>query len=189
MSDKPVWLLDVDGVLNAATKKPDRNVWPLADWCEGRANDGPRQWPILFARPVADFIRSVHEQDRAEIRWHTTWQGDAVNVAKLMDLPDFPVQESPEWRAHLAGGRVKLHDDEWWKIRAALRVVEEEKRPLLWTDDDADSTWKLPPAVRTRITSTQPTLIVAPASETGLCKRHLRQIDEFLTECANEVRR
>jgi hypothetical protein len=79
---------------------------------------------------------------------------------------------------------VKLHEDEWWKIGAALRVVEDEKRPLLWTDDDADSFWNLPKPVRLRITTAQPTLIVAPAPETGLCKRHLRQIDAFLTECA-----
>lgn len=44
--------------------------------------------------------------------------------------------------------------------------------------------WNLPAAVRTRITSAQPTLIVAPAPETGLCKRHLRQIDAFLTDRA-----
>jgi hypothetical protein len=139
VTDLPVWLLDVDGVLNAATKKPDRNVWPLDDWAEGCAHDGRRQWPILFARPVAAFIREVHEQGRAEIRWHTTWQQDAAVVGKLMHLPDFPVAEAPEWHAFLAADRVKLHDDEWWKIGAAVRVVEEEKRPLLWTDDDADS--------------------------------------------------
>lgn len=181
---KPVWLLDVDGVLNAATKKPDRNVWPAEDWVQGRARDDTRSWPILYARPVAAFIREVHESGRAEIRWHTTWQEWARAIEELLDLPSFPVQEAPEWEVFLDGGRTKPHNDEWWKIGAALRVVEEEKRPLLWTDDDADSFWNLPAAVRTRITSAQPTLIVAPAPETGLCKRHLRQIDAFLTDRA-----
>ena len=80
----PVWLLDIDGVLNAAAKKPDRNVWPAADWIEGRAHEaGGAAWRILAARPVVDFIRGVHEEGRAEIRWHTTWQHDAAAVAKL----------------------------------------------------------------------------------------------------------
>jgi hypothetical protein len=186
MSEIPVWLLDVDGVINAATKKPDKNVWPLNDWVAGRASNGKREWPILTARPVVDFIREVHKAGRAEIRWHTTWQEWAHSLSKLLDLPKFPVQEAPEWQAFLANDRVKLHDDEWWKIGAALRVVEEEKRPLLWTDDDADSFWNLPADVRRRITSAQPTLIVAPSSYTGLCRRHLRQIDEFLTDNAPE---
>lgn len=180
----PVWLLDVDGVVNAATKKPDPNVWPADDWVQGRASDDKRSWPITYARPVAAFIREVHEQGRAEIRWHTTWQEWAHAVSRLLGLPEFPIQEAPEWAEFLVGDRVKLHDDEWWKIGAALRVVEEEKRPLLWTDDDADSVWNLPYDVRTRIVTAQPTLIVAPAPETGLCRRHLRQIDEFLTEHA-----
>lgn len=181
---KPVWLMDVDGVVNAATKKPDPNVWPARDWVQDRASDGKRSWPITFARPVAAFIRDVHEAGRAEIRWHTTWQEWAHAVSRLLGLPDFPIQEAPEWAVHL-----RAETEEWWKIGAALRVVEEEKRPLLWTDDDASDSWSLPNEVRTRIVTAQPTLIVAPAPETGLCRRHLRQIDEFLTEHAPEESR
>jgi hypothetical protein len=181
MSEIPVWLLDVDGILNAATKKPDKNVWPLDDWVAGRASDGKREWPILTARPVVDFIREVHRAGRAEIRWHTTWQEWAHSLSASLDLPEFPVQEAPEWAVHLRG-----ETESWWKVGAALRVVEEEKRPLLWTDDDADSFWNLPADVRLRITSAQPTLIVAPSSYTGLCRRHLRQIDAFLTDNAPE---
>lgn len=175
----PVWLLDVDGVVNAASKKPDRNVWPADQWVHGRADDGRREWPILFARPVADFIRRVHEEGRAEIRWHTTWQEMAVGIEKLLDLPSLPLQESPEWQVHLRGDT-----EEWWKIGAALRVVEDEKRPLVWTDDDADN-WHLERPVRDRLTSAGPCLIVAPSVTTGLTPKHLRKIDAFLSEVAS----
>ena len=174
----PVFLLDIDGVLNAATKKPDRNVWPADAWIRGRAHDGRHEWPILFARPVADFIRQAHEQGRAEIRWHTTWQEEAAAIGKLLDLPDFPVQESPEWTVHLRG-----ETEEWWKIGAALRVVEDEHRALVWTDDDAYD-YNLDRGVRTRITSAGPCLIVAPSPTTGLTPKHLRRIDAFLTDQA-----
>jgi hypothetical protein len=180
----PVWLLDVDGVLNACSKKPDRNVWPKDQWVAGRASDGRREWPILFSRPVADFIRQVHEQGRAEIRWHTTWQQDASAVGKLLDLPDFPVQDSPEWGEHISGGHIKRHDDTWWKIGAALRVVEEEKRPLVWTDDDCNA-FSLPRATRERICAAMPTLIVCPSDTAGLSPKNLRVIDEFLKEHAD----
>jgi hypothetical protein len=178
----PVWLLDVDGVLNAATKKPDRNVWPTDQWVHGRASDGRREFSILFARPVADFVRRVHDEGRAEIRWHTTWQHEAAAVGKLLGLPDFPVQKAPEF----AEPDVGLVDGElvrrpWWKIGAALRVVEDEGRALVWTDDDAVA-FSLDRATRYRLTSAKPCLIVAPSSTTGLTPKHLRQIDEFLSK-------
>ncbi len=179
----PVLLLDIDGVLNACSKKPDRNVWPAESWLDGKASDGRREFPILWSNNVADFIRRVDQEGRAEIRWHTTWQQEASAVAKLLDLPDFPVQEAPEWGDYLIRGRVKLHDDEWWKVGAALRVVEVEKRPLVWIDDDADR-WNLPQATKDRIVAAAPALIVCPSSLCGLSPKNLRMIDEFLTEHA-----
>lgn len=171
MTDRPVWLLDIDGVVNACTKKPDRNVWPADQWIRGHAEANGHRWPILFARPVAAFLREVHESGRAEIRWHTTWQHEAAHVAELLDLPEFPVQDAPEFTARTG---------EWWKLPAALRVVEDEHRPLVWTDDDAGDPWDLPRGDRARLAAAAPTLIVAPSHTTGLTPKHLRQIDEFL---------
>ncbi|MBF9129500.1 hypothetical protein I0C86_11055 [Plantactinospora sp. S1510] len=175
----PVWLLDIDGVLNAVTKTPDPNVWPLDRWSRGEASDGETEWPILFARPVADFLRQVHEEGRAEIRWHTTWQQEAGAVGKLLDLPAFPVQPSPEWAVQLRG-----ETEEWWKIGAALRVAEAEGRSLVWTDDDAGSR-HLRRRVRARLTSVVPCLIVVPSPRAGLTPKHLRKIDAFLTRVAS----
>lgn len=174
---KPVFLLDIDGVLNAATKKPDRSVWPVDAWIRGHAHDGRHRWPILGARPVADFIREVHEQGRAEIRWHTTWQDMAKYVGDLLKLPDFPVAEAPEWAVHL-----RAETEEWWKIGAALRVVEDERRPLVWTDDDLRGTFNLDQPTRDRIASAGPALLLGPNDTTGLTPKHLRMIDEFLTD-------
>lgn len=65
---KPVWLLDIDGVLNVASRRPPRFVWPGDQWIQGRASDGRHEFPMLVARPVVEFVRAVHEQDRAEVR-------------------------------------------------------------------------------------------------------------------------
>lgn len=176
--EPPVWLLDVDGVLNAVTKKPARNVWPADQWLRGEATSTGHTWPILAAQPVVDFIRDVHDQGRAEIRWHTTWQDEAVAIEKLLNLPTFPVQDAPEWAVHLRG-----ETEEWWKLGAVRRVVTEERRPLVWTDDDADR-FQVPAADRALLASATPSLVLCPSPYTGLTPKHLRKIDQFLKESA-----
>lgn len=180
----PVWLLDIDGVINAISRKPDPNVWPKDQWTTGTAHADGTDWPILAAQPVINFIRDTHASGRAEVRWHTTWQHDATNLAKLLDLPDFDVQACPEFAEHhqdLAGvGWVQVKAG-WWKLPAAERVVGEEGRALLWTDDDAGTGLRDAggPEALARFA---PTLIVCPRTHVGLTPKHLRQIDEFLTE-------
>lgn len=171
----PVWLLDIDGVINAATLgEPPTHAWPADDWVDTKADGEARVWRMLAARPVLDFIREVHAAGRAEIRWHTTWQERAANVARALDLPEFPVQYAPEF----LDVEEALRHDQWWKLPAAQRVVTDEGRALLWTDDDAD--WDLTAEQRTALEVAGRVLIVSPSSLVGLCRRHLRAIDEFL---------
>lgn len=169
-----VWLLDIDGVINAPAKpgaRPPTHAWPVDAWIDTKADNGTT-WRILAARPVLDFIRSVHEQGRAEIRWHTTWQERSAEVAKALDLPDFPVQEAPEFDQT----EEHLRRDQWWKLPAVWRVLSEGHR-VLWTDDDAS--WDLTADQKTRLAAAG-CHIVSPDPMTGLYKKHLQQIDEFL---------
>ncbi|MFG1872060.1 hypothetical protein [Micromonospora arborensis] len=176
----PIWLLDVDGVINAISAKPDRNVWPADQWTTGTARCAGTAWPILAARPVVRFIREAHESGRAEVRWHTTWQHEAAAIAELLDLPEFQVQHCPEFvqaAQPLAG--LRPTGPAWWKLPAAERVVNEEGRALLWTDDDAD--WELRPhGGQDALARIQPTLIICPGRHIGLSPKNLRHIDAFL---------
>jgi hypothetical protein len=180
----PVWLLDVDGVVNAISRKPDRSVWPADQWITGTANADGTDWPILAARPVIDFIRQVHGSGRAEVRWHTTWQRDAANLAKLLDLPEFEVQDCPEFatrRQSLGGLSPTAVRAAWWKLPAAERVVGGEGRALVWTDDDA--AWPvMPREAAADLARCAPTLIVTPQTHLGLTGKHLRKISDFLDE-------
>jgi hypothetical protein len=184
---KPVWLLDVDGVLNACTKVPDRNVWTKDQWDGGKASASGREWPIMWARPVAEFIRTVHAQDRAEIRWHTTWQHEASAIADLLGLPEFAIADAPEFLAHEqrtpASEAERIREGHprpaWWKLPAAERVVRDEGRPLIWTDDDI--TWSLARYnADAGLRAHAPALLVSPNERTGLTPKHLRQIGDFL---------
>lgn len=176
----PVWLLDIDGVINAVAEQPDSSVWPAARWVHASATCTGVEWPLLAARPVLEFIRKVHRSGRAEIRWHTTWQHEAAGVARALGLPDFPVQPVPELAAYqhqLVGGAAPT-GPAWWKLPAAQRVVG-EGRALVWTDDDADAQlrrWNVEHPLY-RIPSV---LIICPRTEIGLTDCDLLAIDAFL---------
>lgn len=175
MNPMPVWLLDIDGVINAAGKSVPTHAWPADAWNDVRARDDKgRSWRILAAQPVIDFIREVHQTGRAEIRWHSTWQAHSANVGDVLGLPTFGVQHAPEF----LDNRDYLRRNKWWKYPAALRVLGEEGRPLVWTDDDAGT--DLSRDERAELTELGRVLIVSPDHTTGLCRRHLRQIDAFL---------
>ena len=170
---QPIWLLDIDGVINAAAEMAPRNVWPESEWVGTEARDEHgRLFPLLAARPVLEFIRAVHESDRAEIRWHTTWQEAANNVADAFDLPHFPVQPAAEWPP--------TPDLEvWWKLPATRRVVA-EGRPVIWTDDDTSFHVSRP--ARAKLAGRTPMLVISPNVRAGLSKRHLRRIESFLKQ-------
>lgn len=180
-SERPVWLLDIDGVINACSKKPDRSVWTADEWQTGRAEAEGRSWPILWSKPVVDFIRNVHESGQAEIRWHTTWQHWAANLATLVGLPEFPIAEAPEMddKPGYVAKAIRESRSWWWKLPAAERVVRDEKRPLIWTDDDI--TWSLCGYdVDAKLRAYAPALLVSPQETLGLTKKQLRQISDFL---------
>jgi hypothetical protein len=189
MSDLvPVWLLDVDGVLNAIAKKPDPSVWPKDTWLTGTARAGGKHWPILAAQPVLDFVLAVHSAGAAEIRWHTTWQSDAQGaLSTLLGLPQFPLTHSPEASAGLAplGGSSSGYG-EWWKLPAAQRVLSEEGRRLLWTDDDlafeaTRAYWSsLPLPLPPGLAADRSSLLISPRENLGLTRRHLADIADFL---------
>lgn len=176
----PIWLLDLDGVVNViksrASSKPPSHIWPSHQWIETEAESSTgATWDITVAKPVVDFITLVHEHGLAEIRWHTTWQESVANVAKAVGLPEFPLQHTPEFTEE-AWYFAKSEQGVWWKVPAVYRVVQ-EGRPVVWTDDDAlrDTTRE-----QRRLMAKVPFYLVAPDMLTGLTPKHLRQIRTFL---------
>ena len=188
----PVWLLDVDGVLNAVAEKPDPSVWPRGEWVRGFARAGRETWPILASEAVLAFVRDVHERGLAEVRWHTTWgEWARGELTDLLGLPDFPVQCSrvAEGSAFTGGGgtpaRVVSSEPAgfvtgWWKVPAARHVLEVEKRRLVWTDDEIASEFGRVGGHRIPVGRGQRSLLISPREGLGLTRRHLREIGEFV---------
>lgn len=164
----PIWLLDVDGVLNAVTLDVDRSAWP--DWTTGTAQTSGRSYRITFSPDVMAGIRDLHDRGLVEIRWLTTWSRDAnADLRRLLGLPEFPVVGSP-------GGSAV-----WWKLPLAQEVAR-EGRPLIWTDDELGYS---PDALDWLNGLDQPALAIAPEPTVGLRREHLDRILAFATEQAS----
>jgi hypothetical protein len=174
----PVWLLDIDGVLNAVATYEARRylAWPESEWIQFEADSGSARWKINAATPVANFIRRVHESGLAEIRWHTTWQQHALGVGSQLGLPEFPVHDAPEYDSGF--WRRMRGSDSWWKLPGARRVVQLEDRPLIWTDDDI--TYEMNRQQRNWLRNEGTVLLISPDSHVGLMQSHLDKIDRFL---------
>jgi hypothetical protein len=173
LRDRPLWLLDIDGVVNALMRGPLPDVWPEQEWVQRLViteipDRGAMTLPILAARPVLDFVAEVHLSGRAEVRWHSTWRAAAITAfAPTLGLPtSIPISVAPEWTDRPIA--------QWWKLGAAERAAA-GGRALVWTDDDLriyrDDAARL---------SADHTLLIGPHSETGLGPDDLERIDRFL---------
>ena len=161
----PVWLLDVDGVLNAG--RPGWDTPPH----QGSARHGDREFRMRWAPSLIVALARLHHDRRVEFRWATTWVDEISGIENLMRLPVFPVAfsglpSSPQTKTP------------GLKTEAALNVVEQERRPLIWTDDDAIPTHG---ALRERLDrSGQPMLLIAPDPHQGLQPADLASVQGFL---------
>lgn len=153
-SNSPIWLLDVDGVLNA---------WPRRD---DRINAKVNGYNISYDPDIVKRIIDLHNSGKVEIRWLTTWR-DLANdfISPLFGWPQFevvPIQFSDKNAA-------------WWKLPAVVRMYSEGRR-LIWTDDDipfdADAVEFLRDATNI--------LWVAPVTATGLEHVDIDRIEKWL---------
>ena len=117
----PVWLLDVDGVINASEPgwggPPHKGgVWSAVDQYEYTLHWAPR---------LIDRIRDLHWNGTVEIVWCTTWCAEADTLERLWSLPSL----GRAFTAPLRGSEASAA-----KLAAARKVLAEGRR-LIWTDD------------------------------------------------------
>jgi hypothetical protein len=181
----PIWLLDVDGVLNAHPTRPQLHVWSEDEWVQLPVYDSRGQrWTITAGVPVTRFLHKVHTHKFAEIVWLTTWQADANRVSDALGLPHFRVIENPIHKNTRYAGK------DWWKLSEAFKVIS-SGRPVIWTDDDiGEEIRDLVHSYQVTSNTTRfldiqvdvpgPTLLISPNGNEGLGPWHLKRISEFL---------
>lgn len=164
MTNTPLWLLDVDGVLNALR----------LDDLDGYEQCDARGFRITYNPAIIRRIRDLHESGRVEVRWLTTWCDHApIHIAPPLGLPDFKVEGAAD---HVDPDNVWT----WWKTITAQRLSDAEPdRPLIWTDDDLSYGEKRLEVEWLR-ERTAPTLALSPNASTGLTASNLDRIERFI---------
>ena len=164
---RPVWLLDVDGVLNAA-----RPGWD-EDPSQGQAYVDGVEYLLRWAPGLARRVTALSTTGTVEVRWATTWVDHILQVERLLRLPSL----STAFRGLSSDAPV---DPAALKLQAALNVVEVEQRPLIWTDDDAIP--GMGPLLERIHDAGVPVLLLAPHTRHGLQPDDLDQIDDFVAQ-------
>lgn len=171
MTGPPVWLLDVDGVVNAT--RPGWHAPPRRAY----AYDAGTAYRLRWAPALIDRIRALHASGTVEVRWCTTWCAYADQLERMWRLPRLdrafcdPVDG-------LTAAPLKV---------AAARKMLAQGRRLIWTDDE------IVPApgtdLHTELTAAGRALLIAPVSTRGLQPEHLDAIEAFAraTAAANPL--
>ncbi len=162
-NQRPVILLDVDGVLNALSHHP--RGWD--DWRQVNA----RHISIRYSPQMLARLQALD----ADIVWHTTWR-DAANeeLAPVIGWDPLPVVPCDGWLWMEPG---------WWKAPSARAFIEADPRPFVWIDDDLGS------ADPGEITWVQDYdyLLVQPTWEEGLQPASLTVIEDWVARRSTEV--
>jgi hypothetical protein len=164
----PVWLLDVDGVLNVP--KPGWSAPPRRStaYAEGVA------WGMRWAPKLVTRIRELHGAGVVEVRWCTTWCPWADQLERMMGLPalqrSLPDDVARGPSLPRAGA----------KLAVAFAVLNEEGRRLVWTDDDAIPVQGRDD--RRALEADGRALLIAPPYARGLQPAHLDEIERWLGE-------
>lgn len=171
MTTTPLWLLDVDGVVNALRGDvPD-------DHRRVSARTQGRTFSITYRPALMTRIRELSDRGAVEIRWLTTWGDDAPTaIAPALHLPQFAVEGSDDYRTDTGS--------HWWKATTARRIVQDSPaRPLIWTDDDAgyaqqlgELDWLLDHPAK---------LVISPDPEVGLTDDAVEVISRFCDEATS----
>ena len=160
MIDPAVWLLDVDGVLNALALHP----------AQGHRRFTACGYTITYDPTIVDRIHRMQDSRTVEVRWLTTWEDDAN---------EYLVQQFGWPALALAGQRPFPDRLRWWKSELAQAVYDAGHR-VVWTDDDLDYSVRNGDASWVESADPARLLMVTPDPRTGLTHAELDRIEAFL---------
>lgn len=158
----PVWLLDVDGVLNA-----NRPGWHAAPRRAHVVDSAGHDWVIRWAPELIMCVRRLITLGRVEVRWCTTWCPDADRLEALWSLPSLGRAFDTVPKGRFTGD-IKL---------AAAREVLASGRRLIWTDDMVVPTFG---PLYDELTADGRGLLIRPESRIGLTPEHMAMIEEWV---------
>lgn len=165
LTGEPIWLLDVDGIVNCWPAPSFEQLMASQDWNDAIVGKHKIWWSRETVARIAALSTVVQPV------WLTTWGRAAADLlAPRLGLPDFPVVEDQS-------GSVDPNSH-WWKLKRAgeLRTWLGPDRKIVWTDDH------LHEGIRAECKAVlgQESLLIQPESNPGLTPLHCAAIEEFL---------
>lgn len=167
MADRPLILVDVDGVLNVAASAGERRRLCYHEGWRQKRVELPVGAFRLFWNPASGpLLTRLAAETGAELAWGTTWEEYAnLVVGPLAGLPRLPVCPVADF-PHKANGVIA------WTAG----------RPFVWFDDEPDAA-----EVTANLAGTQPHLVVAVSDKTGLTGDHTERAREWLLAIRQEA--
>lgn len=179
LTKKPIWFLDIDGVVNVLKWKTTSNKKPayLNLW-ETWEETTILGYPILFS---PELIKELNElSHHVQFKWLTTWKHDAPkHFAPQVGLNNFEVAvaDGSEYpNAHLFQGEY------WWKMNAVINSLNTEGAPVIWSDDDINRKTTGLFVKKHAESMGVPLKTFAPFSGQGLAPHHIENAYSFLEE-------
>ena len=156
--DTPIWLLDVDGVLNV-----DRPPWHEPPH-QGYAYYNGKEYKIRWSPSLAQRVRTIIAAKTATVMWSTTWCIAAEQIERLLHFPQL----------HRVFGTVKVTNED--KLWIADTLAKSGCR-VIWTDDTA-----IPDAgdAYDRLSSNNRVLMIRPDDRRGLTPDDMDRIEAFI---------
>lgn len=177
----PVWLIDVDGVLNIIGWDQDKVTEEWGDTYDFRAMD----FRIRVSPRMLKTARSWMDEGLVDPRWLTTWEDLAnAHLIERLGWPELPVagrraESKLERPRRLSESHEFYREDVgWWKLEF-VQAVYETGVPVVWTDDEIRTVrsameWVSSVADEGRL------LAVSPNA--GLTPGHMAAIESFLRQ-------
>lgn len=164
---KTVWLLDVDGVINAR-----RAGWGRAAVHHHVCDSEGTSWRMTFEPKLLEFVREVADRPDAEVVWSTTWCGSAHVLEELWELPE--LRRAFTVPAGKYTGDLKLQ---------AVRAELAQGNRVIWTDDTevpdvAGSSRDV--ALHIELMMSRRALLIRPDGRRGLRPADMLAIRDFL---------
>lgn len=160
--DPPIWLLDVDGPINAT-----RPGWGGAPHATRVFAD--REYKLRWSPELLRRIRRAREAGAVELWWATTWCPWAALLEAAWKLPPLPRALTDK---ECAGTPSQVDAAKLAAARAVLALG----RRLIWTDDTAVPRFG---PLYDELTAGGRALLIAPSAKTGLQPDDMDRIEKF----------
>jgi hypothetical protein len=161
---KPLVIIDFDGVINPMAQMPWEAVWPdMTD--SSFTEDMGYRTPITYSPTVVKFFHDLLHH--ADVIWLTTWKSDTKFFPDACGFPEIP------WLDEIPGKYVR----NWWKADVIASLPRE--RRILWIDDEIPNNPDSEEQVL--IETFNGNLVpIVPTTSIGLTPEHLDYIQNFV---------